>query len=50
MEACLPVERSVAEAVGARCLPASSALQTIYRGPWDNMWQLVHGHARTDVS
>lgn len=39
MEACLPVERSVAEAVGARCLPASSALQTIYRGPWDDIWQ-----------
>ncbi len=39
MEACLPVERGVAAAVGARRLPASSALQTIYRGPWDDIWQ-----------
>jgi DNA-binding transcriptional MerR regulator len=39
MEACLPVERTVAEAVGGRRLPASCALQTIYRGPWDDIWQ-----------
>ena len=39
MEVCLPVERRAAEAVGGRALPASSALQTFYRGPWDDIWQ-----------
>lgn len=39
MEACLPVERPVAEAIGGRSLPATSALQTVYRGPWDDIWQ-----------
>jgi DNA-binding transcriptional MerR regulator len=39
MEVCVPVERRAAEAAGGRVLPASTALQTLFRGPWDDIWQ-----------
>jgi DNA-binding transcriptional MerR regulator len=39
MEACLPVDEAAGAAVGARRLPGGAAMQTIYRGPWDDIWQ-----------
>lgn len=38
-EVCLPVDRAVAEALGGRELPGGAAMQTVYRGPWDDIWQ-----------
>ena len=39
MEVCLRVEAAVAEAHGGRRLPAGAAMHTVYRGPWDDIWQ-----------
>jgi DNA-binding transcriptional MerR regulator len=39
VEVCLPVDRTVAEALGGQRLPSGSAMQTVYRGPWDDIWQ-----------
>jgi DNA-binding transcriptional MerR regulator len=39
MEVCVPVDEAVAVGVGARRLPGGAAMQTIYRGPWDDIWQ-----------
>jgi DNA-binding transcriptional MerR regulator len=39
LEVCLPVDRTVAEALGGRQLPGGAAMQTVYRGPWDDIWQ-----------
>ncbi len=39
MEVCLPVEQSVAQRHGGWELPACTALQTMYRGPWADIWQ-----------
>lgn len=41
VEVCLPVKRTVAQALGGRQLPGGSAMQTVYRGPWDDIW-LAH--------
>ena len=38
-EVCLPVDRVVAETLGGRRLPGGAAMQTVYRGPWDDIWQ-----------
>ena len=39
LEVCLPVEKAVAESHGGWQLPGGSAAQTVYRGPWDDIWQ-----------
>ena len=39
LEVCLPVEKAVAEAHSGWQLPGGSAMQTVYRGPWDDIWQ-----------
>lgn len=39
LEVCLPVDRATAEALGGRQLPGGAAMQTMYRGPWDDIWQ-----------
>ena len=39
LEVCLPVDGAAAEALGGRRLPGGAALQTVYRGPWDDIWQ-----------
>jgi len=39
VEVCLPVGRDVAEALGGGQLPGGDAMQTVYRGPWDDIWQ-----------
>ncbi len=39
MEVCLPVEEAAAEGLAARRLPGGAAMQTVYRGPWDDIWQ-----------
>ena len=39
LEVCLPVERAVAESYGGSQLPGGTALQTLFRGPWDDIWQ-----------
>jgi DNA-binding transcriptional MerR regulator len=39
MEVCLPVAEAVAATLGARRLPGGDAMQTVYRGPWDDIWQ-----------
>jgi DNA-binding transcriptional MerR regulator len=39
VEVCLPVDRAAAEALGGRQLPGGGAMQTVYRGPWDDIWQ-----------
>ena len=38
VEVCLPADRGVAEALGGRQVPGSTALRTVYRGPWDDIW------------
>lgn len=39
VEVCLPAKRAAAEALGGRRLPGGTAMQTVYRGPWDDIWQ-----------
>jgi DNA-binding transcriptional MerR regulator len=39
MEVCLPVERAAAEAHGGWLLPGGTCVRTLYRGPWDDIWQ-----------
>ncbi len=39
LEVCLPVEQAVAAAHGGRQLPGGGAMQTLFRGPWDTIWQ-----------
>ena len=39
MEVCLPVDEPVAQAFGGWRLPGGAAMQTIYRGPWGDIWQ-----------
>ena len=39
LEVCLPVEKAVAESHGGWQLPGGAAAQTVYRGPWDDIWQ-----------
>ena len=36
--ACPSIARA-AEALGGRQLPGGGAMQTVYRGPWDDIWQ-----------
>jgi DNA-binding transcriptional MerR regulator len=38
-EVCLPAGRAVAEACGGRLLSGAQAMRTLYRGPWDDIWQ-----------
>lgn len=39
MEVCLPVEQEVAEACRGWRLPGGLGVRTIFRGPWDDIWQ-----------
>ena len=39
VEVCLPVRQQVAEARQGRRLPGGLCMRTIYRGPWDDIWQ-----------
>lgn len=39
VEVCFAVDRAVAEALGGRRLSGGAALRTVYRGPWDDIWQ-----------
>lgn len=39
MEVCLPVRRAVAEAHHGWRLPGGLCMRTIFRGPWDDIWQ-----------
>jgi DNA-binding transcriptional MerR regulator len=39
LEVCLPVERAVAGSHGGWQLPGGAAMQTVFRGPWDDIWQ-----------
>ena len=39
LEVCLPVEKAVAESHNGWQLPGGGAAQTVYRGPWDDIWQ-----------
>jgi len=41
LEVCLPVEQTVAErgSGSGRLVPGGPAMQTLYRGPWDDIWQ-----------
>jgi DNA-binding transcriptional MerR regulator len=39
LEVCLPVDRATAEALDGGQLPGGGAMQTVYRGPWDDIWQ-----------
>ena len=39
VEVCFAVDRAVAESLGGRRLSGGAALRTVYRGPWDDIWQ-----------
>ena len=41
LEVCMPVAQAVAEAESChgRLVPGGPAMQTMYRGPWDDIWQ-----------
>jgi DNA-binding transcriptional MerR regulator len=39
VEVCLPVAEAGAAACGARLLEGCRAARTVYRGPWDDIWQ-----------
>jgi DNA-binding transcriptional MerR regulator len=39
VEVCLPVAETAAAACGARPLDGCRAVRTVYRGPWDDIWQ-----------
>ena len=39
LEICLPVEQAAVESRGGWQLPGGVAVQTVYRGPWDDIWQ-----------
>ena len=39
MEVCVPVPQKVAEAHLGRRLPGGLCMRTIFRGPWDDIWQ-----------
>ncbi len=39
LEVCLPVEKAVAVSHGGRQLAGGTAMQTLFRGPWDTIWQ-----------
>lgn len=38
VEVCLPLDRTVAAALGGRRLPGGAAMRTVYLGPWDDIW------------
>ncbi len=39
VEVCLPVDEAVAGSCGARLLVGGDTVRTVYRGPWDDIWQ-----------